>query len=159
VLGISSTARQVTVKLDASQQSSVKSGDRVVITLPDSQSTPGTVSHVASVAVAPASEHGEETTPTIEVDITPDEPRATGQLDEAPVQISITTASVESALVVPVSALLALAGGGYSVEQVQPGGMHRLLPVTLGLFDDEAGDVQVSGPQLRAGQRVVVPST
>ncbi len=159
VLGISSTARQVTVKLDASQQSSVKSGDRVVITLPDSQSTPGTVSHVASVAVAPASEHGEETTPTIEVDITPDEPRATGQLDEAPVQISITTASVESALVVPVSALLALAGGGYSVEQVQPGGVHRLLPVTLGLFDDEAGDVQVSGPQLRAGQRVVVPST
>jgi peptidoglycan hydrolase-like protein with peptidoglycan-binding domain len=159
VLGVSSTARQVSVKLDASQQSSVKRGDRVLITLPDSQSTPGTVSYVASVAVAPTSEHGEEATPTIEVDITPDEPRATGQLDQAPVQVSITTASVESALVVPVSALLALAGGGYSVEQVQSDGVHRLLPVALGLFDDEAGDVQISGPQLRAGQRVVVPST
>jgi len=158
-LTVSSTARQVTVKLDASEQAEVKQGDRVSITLPDNQTTPGTVSYVASVAVAPASEHGEESTPTIEVDITPTEPRATGHLDQAPVQVSITTASAENVLVVPVSALLALAGGGYAVEEVQPDGLHRLLPVTLGLFDDEAGDVQVSGPELAAGQRVVVPAT
>ena len=158
-LGISSVARQVTVKLDASQQASVKKGDRVLITLPNGQSTPGTVSYVASVAVAPASEHGEESTPTIEVDITPEEPGATGRLDQAPVQVSITTGSVENALVVPVTALLALAGGGYAVEEVAADGVHRLIPVALGLFDDEAGDVQVSGTQLRAGQRVVVPST
>jgi peptidoglycan hydrolase-like protein with peptidoglycan-binding domain len=158
-LEVSSTARQVTVKLDASDQSSVKKGDRVVITLPDSQTTPGTVSYVATVAVAPASEHGEESTPTIEVDITPNEPNATGRLDAAPVQVSITTGSVENTLVVPVTALLALAGGGYAVEEVQPDGVHRLLPVTVGLFDDEAGDVQISGPELAAGQRVVVPST
>ncbi len=159
VLAVSSTARQVSVKLDASQQSSVKKGDRVLITLPDNQTTPGTVSYVASVAVAPASEHGEETTPTIEVDITPSEPQATGHLEAAPVQVSITTASVENTLVVPVSALLALAGGGYAVEEVQSNGVHGLVPVTLGLFDDEAGDVQVSGSELAAGQRVVVPST
>lgn len=159
VLAVSSTARQVTVKLDASQQASVKQGDRVLITLPDNQTTPGTVSYVASVAVAPPSEHGEESAPTIEVDITPNEPNATGHLDAAPVQVSITTASVESALVVPVSALLALAGGGYAVEEVPSDGVHRLVPVTVGLFDDEAGDVQVSGSELAAGQRVVVPSS
>jgi len=159
VLAVSSTARQVTVKLDASEQASVKKGDRVLITLPDNQTTPGTVSYVASVAVAPASEHGEESAPTIEVDITPSEPNATGHLDAAPVQVSITTASVKDALVVPVSALLALAGGGYAVEEVPPDGVHRLVPVTVGLFDDEAGDVQVSGTGLAAGQRVVVPST
>jgi len=158
-LTVSSTARQVTVKLDASEQAEVKRGDRVTITLPDNQTTPGRVSYVASVAVAPASEHGEESTPTIEVDITPTEPQATGHLDQAPVQVSITTASAENVLVVPVTALLALAGGGYAVEEVQARGVHRLLPVTLGLFDDEAGDVQVSGPELAAGQRVVVPST
>jgi multidrug efflux pump subunit AcrA (membrane-fusion protein) len=158
-LAVSSTARQVTVKIDASEQGDLKKGDHVVITLPDGQSTPGTVSYVASVAVAPASEHGEESTPTIEVDITPTEPQATGRLDQAPVQVSITTGSVEDALVVPVTALLALAGGGYAVEEVQPDGAHRLLPVTVGLFDDEAGDVQVSGPELAAGQRVVVPSS
>jgi peptidoglycan hydrolase-like protein with peptidoglycan-binding domain len=159
VLAVSSTARQVTVKLDASEQSSVKKGDHVVITLPDNQTTPGTVSYVATVAVAPPSEHGEEGAPTIEVDITPNEPNATGHLDAAPVQVSITTGSVENTLVVPVTALLALAGGGYAVEEVQSDGVHRLLPVTLGLFDDEAGDVQVSGTELAAGERVVVPST
>lgn len=158
-LAVSSTARQVTVKLDASQQAEVKQGDRVAITLPDNETTPGTVSYVATVAVAPPSEHGEESAPTIEVDITPSEPDATGHLDAAPVQVSITTASVENALVVPVSALLALAGGGYAVEEVQSDGVHRLVPVTVGLFDDEAGDVQVSGPELAAGERVVVPSS
>jgi len=158
-LAVSSTARQVTVKIDASEQGDLKRGDHVVITLPDNQTTPGIVSYVASVAVAPASEHGEESTPTIEVDITPTEPQATGHLDQAPVQVSITTASVENVLVVPVTALLALAGGGYAVEEVQPDGVHRLVAVTLGLFDDEAGDVQVSGPELAVGQSVVVPST
>jgi peptidoglycan hydrolase-like protein with peptidoglycan-binding domain len=158
-LAVSSTGRQVSVKLDASQQAEVTRGDRVVITLPDGQTTPGTVSYVATVAVAPASEHGEESTPTIEVDITPNEPRATGHLDAAPVQVSITTGSVENTLVVPVTALLALAGGGYAVEEVQPSEVHRLVAVTLGLFDDEAGEVQVSGPELAVGQRVVVPST
>ena len=109
--------------------------------------------------LAPPSEHGGESAPTIEVDITPNEPNATGHLDAAPVQVSITTASVESALVVPVSALLALAGGGYAVEEVPSDGVHRLVPVTVGLFDDAAGDVQVSGPELAAGQRLVVPSS
>jgi hypothetical protein len=33
----------------------------------------------------------------------------------------------------------------------------RLLPVTLGLFDDADGLVQVSGRGLTAGLRVVVP--
>jgi hypothetical protein len=32
------------------------------------------------------------------------------------------------------------------------------VPVTLGLFDDAAGLVQVSGSGLAAGQRVVVPA-
>lgn len=158
-LTVSSIGRQVTVKLDASEQASVKPGDRVTITLPDGQTTPGRVSYVASVAMTPTGQGGEEGTPTIEVHIVPTEPRATGHLDQAPVQVSITTASVHAALVVPVTALLALAGGGYAVEEVQPDGVHRLLPVSLGLFDDEAGSVQVSGPALAAGQRVVVPST
>jgi hypothetical protein len=61
-------------------------------------------------------------------------------------------------LAVPVDALLALAGGGYAVEVVGAGGVHRLVAVTLGLFDDAEGLVQVSGPGLQAGQRVVVPA-
>ena len=75
-------------------------------------------------------------------------------------QVGITTSSVHGALVVPVTALLAQASGGYSVEVLGAGagaGNH-LVPVSLGLFDDADGLVQVTGPGLAAGQKVVAPS-
>jgi peptidoglycan hydrolase-like protein with peptidoglycan-binding domain len=159
VLAISSTARQIKVALDAAQQASVKVGDGVTITLPDNQTTPGRISYVSSVATSPSSKSGqEESAPTIEVDIAPTEPAATGHLDQAPVNVSITTESVKGALAVPIDALLALAGGGYSVE-VAEGRVHRLEAVSLGLFDDADGLVQVSGQGVSPGQRVVVPET
>jgi hypothetical protein len=52
--------------------------------------------------------------------------------------------------------LLAQSGGGYSVEVVGPGGINHLVAVSLGLFDDAAGLVQVTSPRLAAGQEVVV---
>ena len=161
VLAITSTARQVKIALDASQQASVKVGDQVTITLPDNQTTPGRITYVSSVATTPSSSgHGseEESAPTIEVDATPTDPAATGHLDQAPVNVEITTERVENVLAVPVDALLALAGGGYAVE-VAEGRVHRLEAVTVGLFDDAEGVVQVSGQGLSAGQRVVVPAT
>jgi hypothetical protein len=171
VLGITSTARQVKVALNAAQQASVKVGDAVTITLPDNQTTPGRITYVSSVATSPASSGSgrggggggggggeEESAPTIEVDVTPTDPAATGHLDQAPVNVSITTESVEGALAVPIDALLALAGGGYALE-VAEGRVHHLEAVSLGLFDDAVGLVQVSGQGVSAGQRVVVPET
>jgi hypothetical protein len=168
VLGVTSTARQVKVELDAAEQASVKVGDAVTITLPDDQTTPGRIAYVSSVATTPsASSSGrsggggggeEEGSPTIEVDVTPTDPAATGHLDQAPVNVSVTTESVEGAFAVPIDALLALAGGGYAVE-VAEGRAHRLEAVSLGLFDDADGLVQVSGQGVSAGQRVVVPKT
>jgi multidrug efflux pump subunit AcrA (membrane-fusion protein) len=61
--------------------------------------------------------------------------------------------------VVPVTALLAQPGGSYAVEVVDPGGTRHPVAVSLGLFDDADGLVQVTGPQLGAGQEVVVPAT
>ena len=163
VLSVTSTRRQVTIALDAAQQSQLKVGDPVVITLPDNSTTPGRVSYVGTVATTPSSDQGGgggggSGTPTIEVDVTPSNPAATGHLDQAPVNVSITTASVKRALVVPVNALLALANGGYALEEIGAGGAHRLVAVDLGLFDDQDGLVQVTGSGLAAGQRVVVPS-
>jgi hypothetical protein len=158
ILTATSTTRQVTIALDASQQSEVKVGDKVTITLPDGQTTPGVVSSVGTVATAPAS-GSSNSTPTIPIEVTPSDPAATGSLDQAPVQVSITTAAVESALVVPVNALLALAGGGYAVEVVGANGIHSIVNVTLGLFDNADGLVQVTGSGLAPGQKVVVPAT
>ncbi|HEY4452421.1 MAG TPA: peptidoglycan-binding protein [Solirubrobacteraceae bacterium] len=161
VLAITSTARQVKVALDAAQQASVKVGDAVTITLPDNQSTPGKITYVSSVATSPSSSGKpgeEESAPTVEVDATPTDPTATGHLDQAPVNVEITTERAENVLAVPVDALLALAGGGYAV-QIAEGRVQHLVAVTVGLFDDAEGVVQVSGQGLSAGQHVVVPAT
>jgi multidrug efflux pump subunit AcrA (membrane-fusion protein) len=155
LLTASSTIRQVSVNLDADQQSELAVGDQVGISLPNGQNTPGTVTSVGSVATA-GSQGG---SPTVQVLITPTNPAATGSLDAAPVNVTITTATVKNALVVPVAALLARAGGSYVVEVVDDDGVHHWVPVSLGLFDGADGLVQVTNTQLEAGQRVVVPST
>ena len=163
VLTATSTTREVTISLDASQQSEVKVGDPVTVTLPNNSTTPGVVSSVGTVATAPAAGGGGNTgggsTPTITVEVTLTDPKATGNLDQAPVTVAITNASVNNALVVPVDALLALANGGYALEEIESSGSHQLVPITLGLFDDADGLVQVSGSGIAAGQKIVVPNT
>jgi hypothetical protein len=158
VLQATATKRQVSIALDASEQSFVKDGDKVSITLPGNQTTPGVVSYVGTVATTPPSTSANASTPVITVNVTPLNPAATGHLDQAPVQVTITTATVSGVLIVPVGALVSLAGGGYALEAAEPGGTHKLIAVSLGLFDDADGTVQVSGAGLHAGLRVVVPS-
>jgi hypothetical protein len=173
----SSTTRQVQVALDASQQTDVAVGDKVTITLPNNQTTPGVISLVGAVATCPSSSGpgsgsssaapgtdacssgSSGSTPTITVAVTPSDPAATGTWDQAPVQVAITTARVPSAMVVPVTALLARSGSGYAVEVVGAFARNHLVPVSLGLFDDAEGLVQVIASGLAAGQEVVVPST
>ncbi len=160
LLGISSTRRVVAIALDASQQTSIKVGDPVLITLPDNSTTPGRVSYVGTVATVPSDQSGGgSSSPTIEVDVAPDRAAATGRLDQAPVDVSITTATVRNVLAVPVNALVALASGGYAVEEVGSTGAHQLVGVSVGMFDDAAGTVEVSGSGLAAGQHVVVPAS
>ena len=172
-----STTRQVQVALSASEQTAVAIGDRVSITLPNNRTTPGVVSSVGAVATCPSSSASGagsgsgsaatgtdacpsgSSTPTIAVGVAPSHLAATGRWDQAPVQVGITTASVHDALVVPVTALLARSGGGYAVEVVRAGARNHLVPVSLGLFDDAEGLVQVTASELAAGQEVVVPAT
>jgi hypothetical protein len=147
------TRRHVAVNLGAAEQSSVSVGDRVMITLTNGRITPGIVTGVGKVANTGAS--GSSTVP---VYIAARDPKAAGSLDQAPVQVAITTARVRHALIVPVDSLLALAGGGYAVETIDARGVHHLISVTTGLFDDADGLVQVTGA-LSPGEQIVVPST
>lgn len=147
------TNRQVTVALNASQQSLVKVGDPTEITLPNGRTTTGKVSSVGKVATT------DDSGTTIEVLIRPDKPAETGQLDAAPVQVAIVSDTAKAVLSVPVNALLALSGGGYAVEVVDASGAHRLVGVKTGLFDDSAGLVEVTGDGLAEGQNVVVPAS
>ena len=158
VLSASGTARQIQIQLDPALQGQVRAGDPITITLPNEHTLPGRITNVSSVATSAQSAPGQSGgSPTIAVEAVPADPAAIGHLDQAPVNVSITTGSVSNALVVPVDALLSLESGGYAVEEVAKDGVHHLVAVNLGLFDDADGLVQVTGPGLAAGQHVVVP--
>lgn len=153
------------------QEYLVKAGDAVTVTLPDGVSTtPGVVASVSSVASAgsgnagsppdgstatqgPGGGSGQD---TVQMTVRLTRPAAAGHLDQAPVSVNIVSAQARDVLAVPVSALVALAGGGYAVDVVQ-GGTAHLVAVQTGLFAQTL--VQVSGPGLTAGQRVQVPSS
>jgi hypothetical protein len=156
LLSATSTTRQVSIALDVAQQSDVAIGDKVTITLPNDRTTPGVISSVGTVATDPAADSADNS-PTITVLVKPTDSSATRTWVLAPVNVTITTGSVNNVLAVPVDSLLVQSDGAYAVEQAGANGARHLVPVTLGLFDDADGLVQVSGSTLSAGQRVVVP--
>jgi peptidoglycan hydrolase-like protein with peptidoglycan-binding domain len=151
VYTVTSDLHQVTVDLDVSQQGYVKAGDRVQVTLPNGRKVKGRVSEVGRVAETQGS--GQEQTTTIPVTVNLDNPKAGGRLDQAPVEVYVTTQTRKGVLAVPVGALLALKEGGYAVEAVDAAGRHHLVAVRLGIFSD--GMVEVAGAGLRAGAKVV----
>jgi hypothetical protein len=71
-------------------------------------------------------------------------------LDQAAVSVNFEQQKATSVLSVPVSALLATAGGGYAIQEAAP--PQKLIPVTPGLF--AAGFVQISGPGVFPGLQV-----
>jgi peptidoglycan hydrolase-like protein with peptidoglycan-binding domain len=143
----------------------VTPGDPVLVTLPDGTTTiSGAVASVGRVATAQnASSGGAQdgagqgsgaTAASVPVTITIGRRAVTAGLDQAPVQVQITAQRDKHVLAVPVTALLALPGGGYAVRVTGQAG--RLIPVTTGLFDDATGLIEVSGPGLAAGLSVTV---
>jgi peptidoglycan hydrolase-like protein with peptidoglycan-binding domain len=155
VLSATSDKLHVRVDLDASQQGAVKKGDRAQITLPGNTPVKGRVAGFGRVAQAEQGTQAAAATIPTFIDL--DEPAKAGGLDQAPVQVDITTKGVDNALSVPVTALLGKSGGGFAVEVVRGAERRELVAVTLGLFDTGGGRVQVEG-DLREGDSVVVPS-
>ncbi len=186
VLTATSTTPIVMVDLDVTDEYLVKPGDAVSIVLPDGTSTVGgrieTVGTVATCAggggvgtgsggpatgggSSPCSSAGgggggggggSNSTPTVTVTITLDSTPLLATLDQAPVNVNITTDRALNVLAVPVNALLALAGGGFGVDVVT-GGTSHLVGVTTGLYDNTL--VQISGSGVTVGTRVEVPSS
>jgi hypothetical protein len=117
----------------------------------------GTIAETADddeSATAGGTAGGGAAEPTVEVTIAL-LGRSSVQLDQAPVTVELTRSLEQDALAVPVTALLALAGGGYGVELAGGGGTPRLVAVETGVYAD--GYVQVEGDGIAEGARVVVP--
>jgi hypothetical protein len=172
ILTATSPVPVVTAGVPVSQEYLVKAGDPVTVTLPDGvTTTPGVITSVASVAsagnggssgggAAPEASPGAGSGPggsqdTVQITVRLTNPDAAGHLDQAPVSVNIVSARAHDVLAVPVSALVALAGGGYAVEVSRDGAEH-LVAVQTGLFSQTL--VQVSGAGLTPGTRVEVPS-
>jgi hypothetical protein len=179
VLTATGTTPIVTVDLDVTQEYLVKPGNAVSIVLPDGTSTVGghveTVGTVATCAGgggigtgggtagqspcssgAGASGGNTNSTPAVPVTIRLDRSPPGARLDQAPVNVNITTQRVRNVLAVPVNALLALQGGGFGVDVVTAHG-SQLVGVTTGLYSNTL--VQISGTGITAGARVEVPSS
>jgi peptidoglycan hydrolase-like protein with peptidoglycan-binding domain len=162
ILTATSSKPAVLVPLDPGTVSQLAVRDPVLVTMPDGSTVDGRVASIGRVATAASSANsqgggGGSSSPTIPVTVRLSEAHTNAGLDQAPVQVAITEQEARHALAVPISALLAQPGGGYAVKVVDGGGTS-LVPVTTGLFDDVAGSVQISGPRLKAGMRVQVPS-
>ena len=159
---VTTATRVITVPLNPVNSPPVTLGERVRVILPSGVTSPG---HIAAIgAPAPSasgtggtqggSPGGSGSTATTVLTVRPTHPRRTGTASGVPVQVSLTTHAARGVLAVPVSALLALDGGGYGLEVVEPSGAHRLVGVHTGAF--AGSQVQVSGPQIAAGTIVVV---
>jgi peptidoglycan hydrolase-like protein with peptidoglycan-binding domain len=162
VMATSSTERLVTAEIDASDQGDIADGDKVVVDLLNGTTTTGTISEVGKVASATAEQTSGgqaasgSTTSTITFEVRPDKPAVAGRLDQAPVEVGVTSERAQNALSVPVTALLALRGSRYGVEVVRTG-TTTVVPVTPGLYSD-GGYVEVERGGVKAGDVVVVPA-
>jgi hypothetical protein len=174
ILTATSTRPQVTVALEPALQQLVRRGDRVEVILPDGKTTRGTVARVSRVATQPSTGSGQNGgqnqgeggssegsgtgQATVQVTIRLANPKAAANLDQAPVQVAITTQTARGVLAVPINALLAQPGGGYAVQLVE-GSASRRVAVRTGLFDETAGLVEVQNAGLAEGTKVQVPAS
>jgi hypothetical protein len=167
VLETSSTRLVATVDLDATKQSEAKVGEPVTVEMPGGNTVNGKVSAVSPIAQSSSnsgngnsgnggggggggSDNGNGNSSsgaTVPVTIALEGRTRGAGLDQAAVSVNFAQAEAKGVLSVPVTALLAVAGGSYAVQEAAP--PHRLIPVTTGLF--AAGYVQISGQGIYAG--------
>ncbi|GAA4608542.1 hypothetical protein BJY16_006894 [Actinoplanes octamycinicus] len=156
VLTGTSTSRAVTAQLSTADRGSVHVGDRVEVTLPDTDPIRGRVTEIGQVASTPPAENQDQPpdpdSATVPVTIALTLPRGMA-LSEAPATVDVVGRTRENVLLAPVAALLARPGGGYQVRLA--GGV--LTRVELGAFDEGSGRVEITSG-LTEGQSVEVPA-
>ncbi len=156
ILRVTDLGKNVTVDLKLAQQKLAVVGAAVEVELPGGAKTAGTVTAVDPPREPDKQEQGGgETAPVIPVTVTLDSPDDAAAIDRAGVRVSFTSETREDVLSVPIGALLAMPGGGYGLEVVQPGGDGtKQVKVETGLF--AGGLVEISGEGIDAGTTVVV---
>lgn len=149
-----STERVVNVDLDANLGGQVDVGMKVTLTMPRGEETGGTISSIG--AEVEATSAAPDAGPTVPIVITLDDPAAAADFDSGSVDVALERSRTDGVLAVPVTALLALAEGGYAVQVIDPAapGGSRLVAVDVGTYADD--QVEISGAGIDEGTEVVV---
>jgi hypothetical protein len=156
----------VTVDLAASSQSEAVRGEHVTVEMPNNTTVNGVITQVSKVAQTSSSDNsgagagaggsgaggtgsgGSSATIPVTIKLLG---HITGVgLDQAPVSVNFAQAKAKNVLSVPVTALVATAGGSYAVQEAAA--PHKLVPVKTGLF--AAGYVAISGSGIYQGLQV-----
>jgi peptidoglycan hydrolase-like protein with peptidoglycan-binding domain len=182
VLSTGGSEGTVTVPIDPSNQQLTHLGQHVQVQLPDGSAVTGTVTAIGGPGgggggngssgggngggngssgggngAGSGSGSGSGGQQQINVQVALPASTNVSQLNGASVQVTFPSQTVRNVLSVPVTALLALAGPGNRYG-IQLTATRQIISVTLGLFGG-GGQVQVSGPGLQAGMKIVVAGT
>jgi peptidoglycan hydrolase-like protein with peptidoglycan-binding domain len=158
LLDITGNEQVVIFEADLDDRDRFDIGTKVTVVLPGGEEIAGTVSAMRVVEVASGGS-GEglgggatdsESIVQVEVALA----RAPDELVGTPVEVIVATDERADVLLVPVSALLALAEGGYGLEVVRDDGTTKIVRVDTGLFAD--GKVEVRGAGIAEGTVVGV---
>ncbi|MFF9274205.1 peptidoglycan-binding protein [Streptomyces griseosporeus] len=158
-LSCTDTTRKVVVDASAADARWAVPGTRVRVGLPDGRWVAGEVTAVGRQARPAEGDGGGDgdagdgggAGATVPVTVSVRDQQALGRLESGPVSVEYVGREARDVLAVPVSALVALAEGGYGLETAD----GRFLPVRTGLFAD--GRVEVAGPAVRPGVKVRIP--
>ncbi len=148
LLSHTATTRSVTLRLPEKQRQLALPGTAVTVRLPAGAEVAGTVDRIG----LPADTDGGE--PELEVYVLVRDQAALEGV-HGRVTVRFTAQRRPGVLTVPVTALVALAEGGYGV-QVLDSGATRYVAVRTGLF--ASGRVEIIAGGLTVGTQVVVPS-
>ncbi len=165
VVSTTPTIKVITLDLDPDAASGLIVGDVVELSLPGGKATTGKITSVGTAARANGAQtNGTQTNaadpgaePTVPIVITPDDPAAADGMDSGSVDVAVERSRDDGVLAVPVTALLALAEGGYAVQVVDPAAPegYRLVAVRVGTFAHEK--VAVTGAGIEDGVEVMAP--
>ncbi|HYN97344.1 MAG TPA: peptidoglycan-binding protein [Pilimelia sp.] len=161
VLAWTGTTRVITTTVERADAGWATSGVKVTVTLPSGRAIPGTVDGIGEEATAAGpvgdtAEPGEggDAATRVPVTVAVADQKALAAADTGTVEVRRVAKERRNVLTVPVSALLALAEGGYGLE-VADGASPRIVAVRAGMFAD--GRVEVTGAGVDAGMNVRIP--
>ncbi|MEO9322784.1 hypothetical protein ABFT23_04790 [Nocardioides sp. C4-1] len=146
VVTVTGTERTLVLQVPPELASELEPGRGVMVTLADGSRARTAVRSVG----ARATDDADGGPPTVAVTLAPRRPVAVADAPLGAVTAEVLTAARTDVLRVPITALLALAGGGYALER--PDG--RLVPVRLGMV--AGGRAELLGDAVAAGDVVVV---